>query len=316
MSDTPSARPATPADPSDEGGHDPGGDLDPHWSESYYLDFFDPASGVAGYVRLGLVRNQGTAWYWACLVGPGRPLVTVIDHDVPVPVGRSREIRTEGLWADYTVETPLDHVTVGVEAFAVAVDDPAETYGDLRGERVPFGLDLEWETDGSTYAYPGVDRYEVPCRVHGEVLVGQETIQLDGWGQRDHSWGNRDWWTYGWSWTAGRLQDGTRFHGTAVDVGGAHVYGTGYVQAPGGPMEAIEHTGHDDVLGEHGLPSRSTWRLGDLELEVTPVAFAPVLLVAPDGRQSRFPRAWTTFRASDGRLGQGWTEWNQPPPFA
>lgn len=310
MTDTP---PVTPAAASDEGGHDPGGDTDPHWSESYYLDFFDPTKGVAGYVRLGLVRNQNRAWFWACLVGPDRPLVTVVDHDVPLPKGESREVRAEGLWADYTVTTPLEHAQVGLESFAVLLDDPADTYGDMRGERVPFGLDLDWETDGGTYAYPGVTRYEVPCRVHGEVLVGDETIALDGWGQRDHSWGNRDWWSYAWSWTAGRLDDGTRFHGTAVDIAGTPLYGTGYVQAPDGSMIAIADAGHSEVLGDHGFPTVTEWRLGDLDLRVEPVAFSPVLIEAPDGRVSRFPRAWTTFTAADGRRGHGWTEWNQPP---
>lgn len=304
----------TPALAADEAGHLDLHDDDPFWSESYYLDFFDVERRVAGYVRLAVLPNLGRCWYWACLVGPDRPLVTVIDHDVPVPVGTSREIRTEGLWADYTVETPLDHVTVGVEAFAVALDDPVETYGDLRGERVPFGLDLEWETDGGTYAYPGVTRYEVPSQVHGEVLVGQETIHLDGWGQRDHSWGNRDWWAFGWSWTAGRFDDGTRFHGTSVEIGGTPVFGTGYVQPPGGAMVGTDEARYDATLGDHGLPTGCDYRLGDLDLRIEPVAFSPVRLDAPDGRVSRFPRAWTTFTAADGRTGHGWTEWNQPPP--
>jgi len=303
--------PALPAATADEQRHLPEGEE--LWSESWYLDFFDPDQGIGGYVRLGLYPGQQTAWYWACVVGPGRQLATVIDHEVPIPPTPSHEIRTEGLWADYTVETALDHVSVGVEAFAVGVDDPSEVYGDLRGDRVPFGLDLEWETDGGTYAYPGVDRYEVPCRVHGEVLVGSETLQLDGWGQRDHSWGPRDWWGMAWSWTAGRLDDGTRFHGTSVDIGGVPVYGTGYVQAPGGPMVATDQVGRSEELGAHGLPDRASWRIADLDLAVDPVAFSPVLLVAPDGRESRFPRAWTRYTAADGRTGHGWTEWNQPP---
>ena len=304
----------TPADPADEDGHDPAGDADPNWSESYYLDFFDSAAGVAGYVRLGLIPNQRRAWYWACVVGPDRPLVTVVDHDVPLPRGSSREARHEGLWADYTVVTPLDHATVEVESFAVALEDPSDAYGDMRGVRVPFGLDLEWETDGSTFAYPGVTRYEVPCRVHGKVLVGEETIELDGWGQRDHSWGNRDWWSFGWSWTAGRLDDGTRFHATAVDFAGTPIYGTGYVQDPHGVMSAVSDVGHDDVLAEHGFSTRTDWRVGDLALVVEPIAFSPVLLESSDGRLSRFPRAWCRFEATDGRRGEGWTEWNQPAP--
>jgi hypothetical protein len=301
-----------PADPADEGRHPPGDEE--LWGESWYLDFFDETAGVGGYVRLGLYPNTGTAWYWACLVGPDRPLVTVIDHDVRPPKAPSTEVRTEGLWADYTVETPLDHVSVGVEAFALGLDDPAETYRDLRGDRVPFGLDLEWETDGGTYAYPGVTRYEVPCRVHGEVLLADETLVIDGWGQRDHSWGVRDWWSFGWSWTAGRLDDGTRFHGTSVELDGQPLYRTAYLQPPGGAMARYDDVARSEDLGEHGLPDAARWRIGPLDMEVEPVAFSPVLLTANDGRVSRFPRAWCRFRAADGRTGHGWTEWNQPQP--
>ncbi len=300
--------PAVPA--RDEARHQPG--PEELWSESWYLDFVDERLGVAGYVRLGLYPGLGTAWYWACLVGPDRPLVTVIDHDVAIPASPSLEIRTEGLWADCTVETALDHVSVGVEAFAVAVDDPAEVYGELRGDRVPFGLDLEWETDGGAFPYPGVTRYEVPCRVHGEVLVGQETLELDGWGQRDHSWGVRDWWSYGWCWTAGRLEDGTRFHSVDVRMGDSPLFATGYVQDPAGLMTQVGAVERSEALGPEGLPTEGLVTLDGLALAIEPVAFAPVRLDAPDGRVSRFPRAWTKFRAADGRVGHGWTEWNQP----
>ena len=296
----------------DEAPHQPGSG--PLWSESYYLDFFDPERQVGGYVRIALLPNQNTAWYWACVVGPDRPLVTVIEHEIALPANRSLEIRAEGLWADYNVETPLDHVSVGLEAFAVSVDDPAETYGDLRGERVPFGLDLEWETDGGTYPYPGVDRYEIPCRVHGEVLVGQEVINIDGWGQRDHSGGERDWWAIAWSWTSGRLDDGTRFHGTGVDLAGTPVFGTGYVQPPGQPMVGTDVARHAEELGPEGLPTAASWQIDDLKMTHEMVAFSPVLLTAADGRESRFPRAWTKVTTADGRTGHSWTEWNQPPP--
>ncbi|NLD78308.1 MAG: hypothetical protein GX643_16770 [Acidimicrobiales bacterium] len=291
---------------------------DPHpkgdgalWSESWYLDFVDPDRGVAGYVRLGLQPNQGVAWYWACLVGPDRPLVTVIDNEIRPPA-RGLEIRTEGLWANYTVETALDHVSVGVEAFAISTSDPTDVYGGLRGDRVPFGLDLEWETDGSVYAYPGTTRYEIPCRVHGEIMLADGPIHVDCLGQRDHSWGERDWWAYSWSWTAGWLSDGTRFHGTSVDVDDVHLFGTGYLQGPDGTRIEVDEARRTEVLGPAGLPERATWQVHDLAMDVEPVAFAPVEAVAADGRVTRFPRAWCRFTAADGRTGHGWTEWNQP----
>jgi hypothetical protein len=130
-------------------------------------------------------------------------------------------------------------------------------------------------------------------------------------GQRDHSGGERDWWSFAWSWTAGWLSDGTRFHGTSVDLAGQQLFGTGYLQGPAGDIE-VDVVRRGERLGEGGLPETATWTVDDLELVVEPVAFAPVELVADDGRVSRFPRAWCRFTASDGRTGHGWTEWNQP----
>ncbi len=299
---------------SDEGPHASGSE--PLWAESWYLDFVDVDQRVAGYVRLGLYPNKKVAWYWACLVGEDRPLVTVIDNEV-APPGRSLEIRTEGLWSTYNVETALDHVSVGVEAYALQTDDPTDVYGGLRGDRVPFAMDLEWETDGPFYAYPGVTRYEAPCRVHGEVQLADGTLTIDGLGQRDHSWGERDWWAYQWTWSAGWLDDGTRFHGVCVHVDGAKLYGTGYVLTPGSgngtwTRVAVDEVDRSEVLGPAGLPTSATFRLADLDLAVEPVAFSPVELIADDGRVSRFPRAWCRFTTPDGRTGHGWTEWNQP----
>jgi hypothetical protein len=287
----------------------------PWWGESWYFDFATRDGSLGGYVRLGLYPNQRVAWYWACLVGEGRPLVSVVDHDVSPPRAPSLEIRADGLWADHNVETPFDHMTLGCEAFALGLGDPAEMYGSPRGDRVPFGLDLEWETDGVAYAYPpGTSRYEVPCRVHGEVLVGDERIAVDAIGERDHSWGERDWWVLGWTWSAGWLDDGTRFHGTAVRLADDVVpYHPGFVQPPGGSLAGVDHTAATHVLGEHGFPTSATTSYDDLSLEVEPVAFAPVLLEDGAGRVSRFPRALCRFRdPATGRTGAGWAEWNQP----
>lgn len=297
-----------PLQSADEGAHEPGPEQ--LWSESWYFDFAVPDGSLGGYVRLGLYPNLGTAWYWACLVGPGRPLVIVVDHEVPLPraAAGSLEIRGHQLWADHVCEDAFDHWTVANETYAVGLDDPADAYGRMHGDRVPIGFDLEWETDGQVYPYPGVPRYEVPCRVHGEILVGDEQLELDGFGQRDHSWGVRDWWAFAWSWTAGRLDDGTRFHGIDLRIPGLD-FVAGYVQ-PGEPIDAVTV---EEELGDVGLPLRAGITVGPLALDVTPIAFAPVLLTGPDGRVSRFPRALCRFEdRARPRAGHGWTEWNQP----
>lgn len=286
------------------------------WQESWYLDFTDRDGTIGGYVRLGLYPNLGAAWYWGCVVGEGRPLVTVIDHEVPLPRHGSLEVRTEGLWATHTVEAPFDHMTLGCEAFAVAVDDPSAVYGDLRGDRVPFGLDLEWDTVGAAYPWSGTTRYEMSCDVHGEILLGDEAIDFDGVGQRAHSWGVHDWWRFGWVRTAGRLAEGTRFHAARIRLPGLEAFAPGYVQPPGGAPQQIDRCEAEEELGLHGFPTGGRVRCGDLDLAVDPVAFGPVHLVDDSGderRQGRLPRALCRFQAADGRSGVGWTEWNQPP---
>ena len=277
----------------DELAHPPGDER--LWGESWYFDFTDRAGTLGGYVRLGLYPNLGVAWYWACLVGEGRPLVTVIDHEVALPKAPSLEIRADGLWADHIVETPFDHMTLGCEAFAVAVDDPAEVYGDLRGDRVPFGFDLEWETDrGGLYPWIGTTRYEVSCNVHGEVLVGDETIELDGIGQRDHSWGVRDWWNLG----LGVDRRGPR---------GRHPlpHGTDPCRRHGGVRAGLRDAarrrraadrrvhGRARTLGEHGFPTSGEITCGPLELTVEPRYFSPVHLV-DEGSRRHAPRPLPT----------------------
>lgn len=274
--------------------------IDPWWSESWNLDFGDLGLGVGGYVRLTVLPNQGLAWYWTAVVGPGRPLVTVLDHEVPLPRFPSVEVRTEGLWADMVVETPLDHVTVGVEAFAVALDDPADVFAQGWGHRVPYGLDLEWEADGPAAPAPvaGMDRYVQSCRAHGEVLVADEAFDLDGWGHRDHGWGVVPWAELGWWWLAGRLDDGTLVERSSAPEGGGPGAG-GRAVLPGDLLRWETPPGEGDT--------------GPAPAVVAEVmATAPVSVDLGPRGAGRLVRAWCRLTTPDGRSGQGWAEWNEP----
>lgn len=300
-------------DPRDERRHEP--DDTELWNESYYFDWFDEDLTLGGYVRIGFYPNLDRVWYWACLVGPDRPLVTVIEHEVALPRSSSSlELRHDGLWADHVVEEPNEHMSINLEAFAVSLDDPTETYRDLRGERVPFGFELDFHTDGGAYQWPPITpRYEIPCRVDGEILVGDERIAFDGWGQRDHSWGAaRDWWAMSWNWTAGRLDDGTRWHSAGGFFPG-NPWGVAYTIRPGEPFGDFDEVEVEATEGDERLPLRTRTRFGAMDLDYEALAFSPVLLVHPDGREARFPRAMARVTAADGRTGGAWLEWNQPP---
>jgi hypothetical protein len=132
---------------------------------------FAREDGTAGFLRL--LRFADRCWCWAYLVGPSIGLVVVRDPDVAPPRrAELLEVRSDGLWMELVCETPGEHWTYGVEAFAVRLDDPEDALHGEIGERLPMGVDLEWETDGSGSTGP----------VHGELLVANERIELDAAG--------------------------------------------------------------------------------------------------------------------------------------
>lgn len=178
--------------PSDERRHEPRGDAAEPWAETWEFDFFSPHGDLGGWSSLTLWPKENLAWYHAFLAGPDRDLVAVVDHEVPLPPS-ILEIRTHGLWASHICETPFDHWTIGLEAFGVGLDDPAEMYGRQMGDQVALGFDLEWEAEVDppfeTLDSAVLDGYWQGCRVSGEVLVGEGAIDFDGHGARYHQWG-------------------------------------------------------------------------------------------------------------------------------
>ncbi len=297
-------------DGQDEFRHPPGPEQ--LWGESWYADFVADDGSLGGYVRLGLYPNLGVSWWTATVVGPDRPLVAASGYHLPVPAEGALGL-TDGpwsLWCD--PEDPLVRWRVRADTPAVVHADPAEVYRGEAGTPTTLGLDLTFATDGSPYHYLLTTRYEIPCLVEGELVMGGERLAVRGQGQRDHSWGTRDWWTMGWCWSSCRLNDGTRVHGVDVRLPDGHAM-FGYVQGPDG-LSSVTALTVTEELGDLGFPrsARIDLQPGDLSLQVEPVAYGPLLLTAPDGRLSRFPRALMRVTAADGRRGDGWIEWNQP----
>jgi hypothetical protein len=131
-------------------------------------------------------------------------------------------------------------------------------------------------------------------------------------GQRDHSWGVRDWWSMDWIWSALHLDDGTHLHGVNIRIPGAPAFSIGYLQDADGLTE-LQAVDSRESFDATGLPSNATvaYNPGEVAAEIDVRGQAPVRLVAADGRVSQFPRVWATVRTADGRNGVGWVEWNR-----
>ena len=298
-------------DHADEGRHPSPADL--LWNESVYLDFVAADGSLGGYARIGLYPNMGVTWWTTTITRPGQPTISSTAYDLPVGGGTGLVLDAGGLDLTVEVESPLERLRMTGTAPGVVLERPVDAYGPPPDNNAVLGFDLTWETDGVPYHYDITSRYEIPCLVGGSITIDGTSHAMEGQGQRDHSWGVRDWWAFGWCWFAGRLDDGTRVHGADIRIPGSPM-AFGYVQHPWGDVEPVEHLEVTEDCDADGFATtaRIVMAPSGIGLQVTPKAWGPVLLTAPDGRSSRFPRAMVDLEADDGRRGHGWIEWNQP----
>jgi Ecdysteroid kinase-like family len=310
-SEHPAAEPLSPA-VGDEGPHEATDEV--LWNESWYFDFADADAGIGGWIRLGLYPNQRTAWVNALLCGPDMATIALTDFAAALPDDPG-VVRTDAIDLDLAATEPLRTYRVTVRGRGQAYDDPAALLRGESGRPVALAMELVWATVGRPYQYRITPRYEIPCTVSGTVTVdGRDHVVRGVAGQRDHSWGVRDWWAMDWVWSALHLDDGTHLHGVDLRIPGAPPIGVGYLAQPDRPLIELQAVTARETFGDNGLPQTTTIDYGGLTATINVRGHAPVLLTAPDGRVSHFPRAWATVTTDDGRTGVGWVEWNRNSP--
>ncbi|MEX2557214.1 MAG: hypothetical protein WEB06_16495 [Actinomycetota bacterium] len=204
-------------EPQDDHPHPTG--PEPAWSESYYFNFSDPTTGLAGFTRIGFRPNEGQADGNLFLFLPEGGAVAVMNRE---PTTANPEVVAVG-GLKYERGFDLTRWVVECSGSAIAVEqasdlDIAETRGRSAGGRIvrvqialsyvafmpPFG------TSGRTRRTEDADaaakavatgHFEQACRVKGVVKVGNRRLEVQGIGVRDKSWGPRDWSAvWGWRW--------------------------------------------------------------------------------------------------------------------
>ncbi len=141
--------------------------------------------------------------------------------------------------------------------------DPAGLLRSESGSPIEVELDLEWTTDGTPYQYRIATRYEIPCIVTGSVTIDGLRYTLDSVpGQRDHSWGVRDWWSMDWIWSALHLDDGTHLHAVGITIPNVPQVSIGYIQDRGGTVTELQTITPVQTFDADGLPIGATLAVG------------------------------------------------------
>lgn len=259
----------------------------PHrwWGESWGFEFAAPDASLGGFVQITVYPRRNVAWFCAAIVGEGREYILCRDYDVTPPANPDvLEVRGVSLWSHAICETPLEHWTVAMEAYAVQMTDPYEAWMGERGDRVGLAFDLEWEnlTTAAIWVHtnPSIQRYEIPCDVNGVLQIGDETLTVSYEGWRHHAWGVLDW--------SPEMLHGVRANGMGTRPRSEWTDG-----------ESLE------TSGPAGLPD--DWTIENGTRNRMPTGYAPFLAERPDGTTTRVLRTLNRV-ISDGRPAPGWTE--------
>ncbi len=102
---------------------------------------------------------------------------------------------------------------------------------------------------------PSIIVFDAHAPLPPAIRIGEQEISLDGPGQRDHSWGPRDWWANDWMWNGLHLDDGTHIH--VVTIPELEGFGVGYVQRDG-VVDEISGATSGETVGDNGLIETAT----------------------------------------------------------
>ncbi len=177
-----------------------------NFNESMYFNFFDPDRSIGGFVRLGNRANEGNAEMTVCLyLADGRVLFNFkrapIDHNDAFDAGG---LRFEVVEPSEELRTVYSGAAFELKE-ARKLSDPAAAFKNSPRRRLH--LDLTHHASGPMYGSSrsrseegrqseeqfGKAHYEQHMRVSGQLQIEDETLEIRGYGLRDHSWGPRYW---------------------------------------------------------------------------------------------------------------------------
>jgi hypothetical protein len=193
-----------------------------HWQESWYFNWADPRHDVFGLARIGFRFRQRQI----------DGLVLTIRRGKPEYVYPAVNIRYRGSWSDQTG-------TGGFHAHGLAfrIQEPLKRWRlSLKGRDA---MELDWSAFTPVYNYhesggdlpPNVagHHFEQSGYVTGWTRFKGQELEMDGSGQRDKSWGVRDWASVeGWNWISAQFGEDLSFNVWEGFFGGKR-YQNGFV---------------------------------------------------------------------------------------
>lgn len=172
-------------------------------NESMFFNFFDSTRRTGGFVRIGNRPNEGHAEMTVCLfLADGSVL---FQWARPTITGNER---FEAAGLSFEVIEPGEHLLIRFSGEAAHIADPLQMIDPgaamRRNPRLRTTLTLDCRATspmigsatGDTSALiflQGVGHYQQACAYRGRLTYGDQAVEIEALGVRDHSWGKRVW---------------------------------------------------------------------------------------------------------------------------
>jgi hypothetical protein len=177
-----------------------------NFNESVYMNAFDHARRMGGWMRIGNRVNEGYAELSVCLYLPDGRIACQFQRP---PIAHNEAFDAGGL--SVSVVEPLRRVDMRYTGELLVIDDPGLLRNPKRlfAEAKRVAARVVWQHEGISPTHGGVPtdpaqqtlygrdfslgHFNQHTRVRGEIHLGEERWPVDGYGWRDHSWGPRYW---------------------------------------------------------------------------------------------------------------------------
>jgi hypothetical protein len=161
----------------DNDNHAPGSQR--NWQESTLVALVDPVRGLAGFHRIGIHPNRGTASLYSWTQVDGKIVSDAKRTGLAIPAGALTGSSLEGV---------SFHTTDPLRACRVSVDRDG-VKSDLLFESFTGPVQMNMDVAGATI---GAGHYDSLGKVTGHIEEGGRSHAFEGVGFLDHSWGARD----------------------------------------------------------------------------------------------------------------------------
>lgn len=288
--------------------HVPGSDR--RWRESYYFSFYDAHHGIGGFSSIGKRAASGHSGSINVLWGPDRRSLLASEYDTFTTL--SDDHLVAGL--SYACDEPFGQWRLGFSGqlndggSAVQPDEAAfGPVAESKADQVDVSYDLTFTPSHPPYVYAQRPEWSELFTGHvdevglvrGTVTVGGETLQIDGRGGKDHSWGVRNWFApREWRWIDLVSPGGPEIAMWRADFGSGEWVGDGAVFADEQPtitgytetVTTTERAGEPAKPRPTGMTARIDTASGSHELVGEVARVLPVLFTRR--RDGRLERAW------------------------